>query len=261
MNFKRYLSAFLLVFLSVLLLSFNSTDDKPTLYLIGDSTVKNGSGEGSDSLWGWGSFIDTYFDSAKINIENHAIGGRSSRTFLTDGRWDKILATLKKGDYVMIQFGHNDGGALDDTERARGTIPGTGPDSTKIYNPIRKVDEVVHTYGWYLRKYANEAKAKSATVIICSPIPRNDFEADGTIKKDKYAAWAKEAAAQTGANFIPLNDLVIAEYQKLGAATVKAYFPKEHTHTNKEGAELNAKIIANFIKDKNTGKLKKYLIN
>ncbi|MFX5752271.1 hypothetical protein ABTE32_22895, partial [Acinetobacter baumannii] len=72
----------------------------------------------------------------------------------------------------MMQFGHNDSSPLDDTARARGTIKGIGEDSTEIYNPIRKMKEMVHTYGWYMRKFANDAKAKGATVIICSPIPR-----------------------------------------------------------------------------------------
>lgn len=246
--------------LSVTIFSFNVFKEKPTLYIIGDSTVKNGSGAGSDLLWGWGSFISTHFDTTKIAIENHAIGGRSSRTFLTEGRWDKILATLKKGDYVMIQFGHNDGGALDDKDRARGTIQGTGTDSTEIYNPIRKVQEVVHTYGWYMSKYVNEAKAKGATVIICSPIPRGDFDENGKMKKDKYAAWGKEVAGKTGAYFIPLNDLVIAEYEKQGPAKVKEYFPKDHTHTEKKGAELNAQLVAGGVKQLSPScKLKNYL--
>ena len=93
---------------------------KPTLYIIGDSTVRNGSGKGSDGLWGWGSLLSTHFDTMRIHIENHAIGGRSSRTFLTEGRWDKIMARLQPGDFVIMQFGHNDGGAINDTTRARG---------------------------------------------------------------------------------------------------------------------------------------------
>src|SRR4051812_19809930 len=96
--------------------------DKPVFYIIGDSTVRNGDGSGKSQLWGWGSVISSYFDTSKISVQNHAIGGRSSRTFLTEGRWDKIMATLKEGDYVIMQFGHNDGGPLDDTARARGSI-------------------------------------------------------------------------------------------------------------------------------------------
>ena len=80
-----------IVFTILILMAFIQKPT-PTLYIIGDSTVKNGSGKGSDQLWGWGSVIQEHFDTTRINIQNHAIGGRSSRTFLTEGRWDKILA-------------------------------------------------------------------------------------------------------------------------------------------------------------------------
>ena len=79
---------------------------------------------------GWGTVITPFFDTTKIDVRNHAIGGRSTRTFITDGRWDRILETLKKDDYVIMQFGHNDQSPLDDTARARGTIKGIGDDST-----------------------------------------------------------------------------------------------------------------------------------
>ena len=68
------------------------------MYIIGDSTVQNGSGKGTDSLWGWGSFMDLFLNTDKIEIQNHAKGGRSSRTFLTEGRWDSIMKTIKKHD-------------------------------------------------------------------------------------------------------------------------------------------------------------------
>src|SRR6218665_3021381 len=107
---------------AIALFCFSFYQQKPTLYIIGDSTVKNGDGSGKNGQMGWGTLIDAYFDTNKISIRNHAIGGRSSRTFITEGRWDKILATLQKGDYVIMQFGHNDASPLDDTARARGTI-------------------------------------------------------------------------------------------------------------------------------------------
>jgi len=94
-------------------LAFTFFKQKPVLYIIGDSTVKNGDGRGGNGQWGWGSFLSGYFDTTKIIVENDAIGGRSSRTFITEGRWDRILAKLKKGDFVIMQFGHNDGGPLD----------------------------------------------------------------------------------------------------------------------------------------------------
>ena len=246
----------LVVFLGV---SFQKNQNKPVLYIIGDSTVQNGSGKGSDSLWGWGSFMNLYLNTDKIEIQNHAKGGRSSRTFLTEGRWDSIMKTIKKGDYVLMQFGHNDGGELADTLRARGTIKGIGEESKDIYNPIRKVNETVYTYGYYMRKYVNEAKSKGAIPIIVSPIPRNKFDDKGKIGKDQYGIWAEEVAKQTGAYFIDLNQIVITQYEKMGAEKVKAFFPKDHTHTNEAGAILNAELVAKAIKNLKNCKLKNYL--
>lgn len=234
---------------------------KPTLYIIGDSTVKNGDGKSTNQLQGWGSFMAPYFDTTKIAVENDAIGGRSSRTFLTDGRWDKIMATLQPGDFVIMQFGHNDSGPLDDTARARGTIKGTGDDSTKIYNPIRKTEEWVHSYGWYLRKYVNEAKAKGATAIVCSPIPRNDWK-DGKVTRsnDSYTKWAKDVADNAGAYYIDLNNDLGNAYEKLGNDSTSKFFPQEHTHTNAAGARFNAAIVVNDMKGLKKSPLKKYLL-
>lgn len=238
--------------------SFQKLQDKPVLYIIGDSTVQNGSGKGADSLWGWGSFMNLFLNTDKIEIQNHAKGGRSSRTFLTEGRWDSIMKTIKKGDYVLMQFGHNDGGELADTLRARGTIKGIGEESKDIYNPIRKVNETVYTYGYYMRKYVNDAKSKGAIPIIVSPIARNKFDEKGKIEKDQYGVWSEEVAKQTGAYFIDLNAMVIKEYQKMGAEKVKAFFPKDHTHTNEEGAIFNAELVTKGIKDLKKCELKKY---
>ena len=234
---------------------------KPVFYIIGDSTVRNGDGNGKNQQWGWGSFIADHVDTGKISVRNHAIGGRSSRTFITEGRWDKILATLKKGDYVIMQFGHNDAGPLDDTARARGTIKGIGDESKEIYNPIAKKQELVYTYGWYMRKYIRDAKAKGATAIVCSPIPRNDWKEGKVIRSsESYVKWASEVAEQEGAYFIDLNEIVASKYEEMGAENVKPFFPVDHTHTNIDGAKLNAELVIKALKEMKTGKLKKYLL-
>ncbi|MCF3108150.1 rhamnogalacturonan acetylesterase [Niabella sp. CC-SYL272] len=246
---------YLLAVVSIILVSFSYLKPRPVLYIIGDSTVKNGSGKGADALWGWGSLIGSYFDTAKIEVQNHAIGGRSSRTFITDGRWDAILKTLKKGDYVLIQFGHNDSSPLDDTARARGTIKGIGDERRTIYNPIRKVNETVYTYGYYMRRFVNEARKKGAIPIICSPVPRNNFN-DGKVKRgdQDYGLWAKQVAEQTGAFFIDLNQRVADQYDRLGAEAVNKFFPKDHTHPDLEGSTLNAEmVIAGITALKNCG--------
>jgi len=258
-SFKRsvtLLTVFVIMLSSFMLLK----KEKPVFYIIGDSTVRNGDGTGKNNQMGWGSMIGVHFDTTKISISNQAIGGRSSRTFITEGRWIKILATLKKGDYVIMQFGHNDSGPLDDTARARGTIKGTGEDSTEIYNPIRKIKEVVHSYGWYMRKYVREAKAKGAVAIVCSPIPRNDWKEGKVIRSTEgYSKWAQQVATEEGAYFINLNNLVASKYEELGAEKVKTFFPADHTHTNKDGAILNAAIVTEQLKLINPGRLKKYL--
>jgi rhamnogalacturonan acetylesterase len=251
------------VFVSFFFLTaFLFKKEKPTLYIIGDSTVRNGDGTGKNGQWGWGNFLANYFDTSKITIENHAIGGRSSRTFITDGRWDSILSKLKKGDFVLMQFGHNDSGPLDDTARARGTIRGTGNESKEIYNPIRKKQEVVYSYGWYMRKYVNDTKQRMAIPIVCSPIPRNEWENDKVKRSDStYGGWAKEVAIANGAYYIDLNNKIAAQYETLGASAVAAFFPADHTHTNREGALLNAKVVAEELSKLKGKPLKKYLMS
>jgi len=233
---------------------------KPVLYIIGDSTVKNGDGTGRNSLVGWGSVIAPYFDTTNISVRNHARGGRSSRTFITEGLWDKVLADLQPGDYVMMQFGHNDGGPLDDTARARGSIKGVGEETKDIYNPIMKRQETVHSYGWYMCQYANDAKAKGATAIICSPVPRWIFK-DGKAERSEngYGAWAKEAATTTGAFFIDLNAIIADKYDAMGADKAKEFFPGDHTHTNEAGAKLNAASVIEGLKQLKGCGLNKYL--
>lgn len=255
---NRKLLGSLLLFIA--LTSFLSLKkEKPVLYIIGDSTVRNGDGSGRNTQWGWGSFIACYFDTSKISVRNLAIGGRSSRTFITEGRWDKILAVLKKGDFVIMQFGHNDGGPLDDTARARGTIRGIGEESKEIYNPITKKQEVVHTYGWYILKYIRDAKEKKAIPIVCSPIPRNDWKEGKVIRSsDSYSKWAKEVAISGGAYFIDLNNLIASKYEEIGVDKIKPFFPADHTHTNLEGAKINAEIVINAFKEIKSLKLKKY---
>jgi len=247
----------------VTLFSFGFLEkEKPVFYIIGDSTVRNGDGTGKNQQWGWGSFMADHFDTNRISIRNHAIGGRSSRTFITEGRWDKIASVLKKGDYVIMQFGHNDSGPLDDTARARGTIKGTGEESKEVYNPIMKKQEVVRTYGWYMRRYIREAKDKGAIPIVCSPIPRNDWKDGKVIRStESYAKWAQDVAREEKAYFINLNDLVALKYEEMGEEKVKPFFPADHTHTNMDGAKINAEIIIKAIKEIRPGKLKKYILN
>jgi rhamnogalacturonan acetylesterase len=106
-------------------------------------------------------------------VDNRARVERSSRTFITQGLWDRLLTDLKQGDYVIIQFGHNDAGVINDDRRARGCIPALGDETKEIDNKVTGKHEVVHTFGWYMRKMINETKDKGATPIVLSMTARN----------------------------------------------------------------------------------------
>jgi len=216
----------------------------PTLFIVGDSTVRNGKGDGSNGQWGWGDLISEYFDPAKIHVVNRALGGRSSRTFITQGHWDQVVNSLKPGDFVMIQFGHNDGGPVNDDSRARGSIGGTGDETEEIDNQLTKQHETVHTYGWYLRKYVADSQAKGATPIICSMVPRKLWKEGKIIRNTSdYAGWAGEVAKSTRTIFLDLNNVIADRYDEMGAEKVNPLFADEHTHTTLAGAELNASLV------------------
>ncbi len=234
--------------------------EKPTLYLIGDSTVKNGQGTGTDKQWGWGEPIVDLFDQSKIQVKNRAHGGTSSRTYMNNGDWEKVLAVLKPGDFVIMQFGHNDGAPLDDASRARGTIKGIGEESKEIDNPITKKHEVVHTYGWYLRKFIADTKAKGATPIVCSLIPRKIWK-DGKIERsaNSYGGWAAAVARAEGVGFVDLNEIIAERYDAMGPEKVEAMFADPHTHTSLAGAELNAQCVIEGLKRLNPDPLAAYI--
>jgi len=256
----RY-STLLILLLFLTAGSAGEKPDKPVIYVVGDSTVKNGSGKGDGGLWGWGDYLYQKFDTSKVSVKNFAIGGRSSRTFITEGRWDNILERLKPGDYVIVQFGHNDGGAINDNSRARGTIKGTGEETEEIDNILTKKHEIVHTYGWYMRKYITDTKAKGAIPIVCSLVPRNIWE-NGKVARssEDYAKWAEESAVKKKAFYINLNEIIAKKYEALGENEVKTkFFVTDHTHTTEAGAILNATSVSEGIRTLKGCKLKKFL--
>lgn len=274
----------------------------PSLILIGDSTVRNGHGIGSDGLWGWGAPIGDLFDPAKINVVNRAIGGLSSHSYISQGHWANALALIKPGDFVLIQWGHNDGGinlpgatpipdagAPPPTPQApnaasnkdapaptpaanparppafrgpnvNGSLPGIGDETLDVTNPRTGKVETVHTYGWYLRKYIADVKAKGATPIICSLVPRKIW-VDGHIRRqsDTYQLWARQVAASEHVGFVDLNEIIARRYDLLGPAAVDPLFGDPHTHTTLAGAQLNAEAVVSGLRALPGAPLDKYL--
>jgi rhamnogalacturonan acetylesterase len=111
-----------------------------------------------------------------------------------------------------------------------------------------RLKKVIHTYGWYLRQYVADTKAKGAIPIICSPVPRNTWS-NGKIKRgfDGYAQWAADAAKAAGALFIDLNTIAANRYDALGQEKTASYFA-DRQHTTKIGARLNAESVVEGIK-------------
>ena len=222
----------------------------PSLYLIGDSTVRNGQGTGAGGQWGWGDELAPLFDTSKINVVNRALGGTTSRTFYRD-LWPNVLAMLKPGDFVLMQFGTN-GGAVNDASRARGEIHGIGDETQAITNLVTGKFEIVHTFGWYEKQMIADARAKGATPMVCSLIPRNSWQANGTAARygaDSAAGWARDAANSVNAPFIDLDEIIARQYDQLGQEKVNALFVAgAGPHTSLAGAQTNAICVVAGIK-------------
>ena len=219
---------------------------RPTLWIAGNSTAARGAG---DRQQGWGVPFADYFDTTRVNVANRARGGRSSRTFITEGLWDNMRASMKPGDIVLIEFGHNDAGAINDTSRARGSLPGLGDDSVAIDNLLTKKHEVVHSFGWYMRRMIADTRAKGATPIVLSLSVRNVWS-NGQVERGsgQYSAWSATIARTAGVPFVDLTNLVADQFQEMGEVRVKAIYEQDHTHFNAVGADMHARAVVSALK-------------
>lgn len=235
-------------------------DGKPVVFITGDSTVKN-EDSSDDSMWGWGSLASTIFDTKKITIANCAQAGRSTRTFLKEGRWDKVYNSLQAGDFVIIQFGHNDIGDIE-KGKMRGTIA-CAKDTCKVYClEGSKMYEMVYSFGWYLKKFIQDVREKGATPVLVSLTPRNIWK-EGKVERrnDTYGKWYREVAEETGVDFVDVHNLTADYLDKKYKSAEKPqteFYKKDHTHTAKKGALQNAKSFYRGLKQTNCP-LKKYL--
>lgn len=258
---------------------YNRSDSKPVVFITGDSTVKN-SDKDPDGMWGWGAVANTIFDETKIDIVNAAMAGRSCRSYLNEGRWERVYNSLKPGDFVLIQFGHNDISPID-KPKYRGAIA-TAKDTCHVYRmQAAKEDlskqnvidqklkantqvgsyEVVYSFGWYLKKFIQDVREKGATPILVSLTPRNEWP-NGKIERrnDTYGKWYREVVEETGVEFVDLHNITADFLDKKCGKKEKAmkYFNHDHTHTSLLGAKTNAQSIAKGLRD-NKSPLAKYL--
>jgi len=223
----------------------------PTLFVIGDSTASNG------ARGGWGDPLSDYFDSAKINVANRARGSRSSRSFQLEGHWANALQEMKAGDYVLIQMGQNDGRPLQNMP-ARSSLPGTGEETQEVTLPNGTKD-IVHTFGWYLRKYIVDTRAKGATPLLLSLTAKNLWSETGQNRRpyDNYPKWTQEVAQSEKVPFLDHINIMGEQFDRMGQEKAAPFF-RDSTHTTEAGAGLNAAGVVAGLKQLD-GPLVKFL--
>jgi rhamnogalacturonan acetylesterase len=225
----------------------------PTLFIVGDSTARN------QAELGWGDHFALYFDTTKVNIANRAMAGRSSRSYYNEGRWANVLAEMKPGDFVLIQMGHNDGGTTtpETDTKARASYKGIGDETAEYTLPkpfttgpiAGQTTETIHTYGWYIRKYIADTRAKKATPILLTVTIRNIWvnDPDGNLHIERDMGYRDYETQLAASEQVPLVDMASGEADRLealGPEKTALLFPIDHTHTSPEGAELAAESVA-----------------
>ena len=155
---KRYISILTMFFLLILtLLNVSYASDTffqpKTIFVAGDSTAAT---YNKSDHQGWAGVFQSFFDDKQVKVDNRARGGRSTRTFIAEGLWEKLINDVQAGDIVFIQFGHNDSSPINDDRRARGTIPGIGDESVDIHNLLTDKDETIYSFGHYIRKMVSD---------------------------------------------------------------------------------------------------------
>jgi len=224
-----------------------------SIFIVGDSTADLSLDTKQEELagvQGWGVFFPVFFDPTKVNVVNVARGGRSSRTYQTEGFWDNVLSMLKPGDIVLIQIGQNDVFPVNDNTRARGTIPGDGEEVQEIDNLVTHRHEIVHTYGWYIRKYVRDTKAKGATPIVMSLTPRNVWKnGHAEVGVSNYREWSRNIAAQEHVDFVDVSAIMAGQFEKFGEAKVNGLFhDREPVHITTPGSFMAAECVVAGLK-------------
>lgn len=262
---KKQLSLYLLLGVTVLFMSFSLQKKVVKVYLIGDSTVADYSLEGDYQtkrypVTGWGQVFQPFLrrDSLKlvrniikgnsVLVDDRAKGGRSTRTFFEEGRWAEVYKGLKKGDVVMIQFGHND---------------------AAVDKPERYVN--VAGYKEYLRLYVNQTREKGGIPVLLTPVARNYPWKEGKLTNvhGDYPQAVKDVAKELNVLFIDLNELSMASFTQKGQEYVSTHYfmnlpagkyvaypegQKDNTHFQPEGATEVARLVWGALKNLSTSK-------
>jgi rhamnogalacturonan acetylesterase len=212
----------------------------PTLFITGDSTAATG----RPSTRGWAALLVDYFDTSKVNLVNQAVGGARFNTYLAQGRWDKVVAAVKPGDFVVIEFGHNSG-----------PLPGIGEESQETPGPSGET-VIIHTHGWYVRKFIADVRTKGGIPIVSTITLRNKWT-EGKVERLKeqkpglggMSNWSRQAAKAEKALLVDHSNIIGDVYDRLGKDEVAKFFDgTEYLHTNTTGAIINAEAFISGLK-------------
>ena len=228
-------------FLFLVLLSLNIFAQKTTIYLIGDSTMANKVKPDENPERGWGQVLPTFFNDNTI-IDNRAVNGRSTKSFIAEKKWEAVFKVLKSGDYVFIQFGHND-------EKVADSLRYTNPHTTYRYNLIR---------------FVTEARQKGAIPILFSSVARRNFNEQGVLigSHGEYTMETRLVAQDYKVPFIDMeyfSELLETSYGPEKSKQLHLYFKageipyyseakEDNTHFSLKGATEIAKLAVNQIK-------------
>ncbi|MFJ8947813.1 rhamnogalacturonan acetylesterase [Streptomyces sp. NPDC102395] len=198
-----------------------------TLYIAGDSTAAQKYADAAPET-GWGTALP-FFLRESLAVANHAVNGRSSKSFVDEGRLDAILSVIRPGDVLLVQFAHNDEKA---TDPSRYTEPWT-------------------TYRDFLRRYVDGARARGARPVLLTPVERRRFDAagDAVPSHGEYPAAMRALAREEGVPLLDLQAQSLALWQELGVEGTKTYFnwtesEQDNTHFNPPGAIALARLVA-----------------
>lgn len=239
---KLFFRIVVIVLLAIVSVAWFVPSEKITIYLIGDSTCADKPLDDNPER-GWGQVFPNFFTSNVI-IENHAVNGRSTKSFRTEGRWQKILDQLKPGNYVFIQFGHNDSKINDTTRYA----------------------EAHSDYKKNLIRYVEETRSKGSIPVLLTPVNRRKFDANGKFvdQHADYPVVVREVAAELNVPLIDVHKSSLELFSKLGEENTKKFFlmsvkpnvfkalpngKDDNTHFTREGAIEVAKLVADGMKD------------
>ena len=196
----------------------------PTLFVAGDSTAATG----NSTTRGWAALLVDYFDTTKVNLVNQAQGGARFNTYM-QGKWGPIVAAIKPGDFVVIEFGHNSGPLAGIGEETNGNI---------------------HTHGWYLRKFIADVREKKG-IPIASTLTLRDLWRDGKVERLKeqtaglggMSDWTRQVAAAEKVLLVDHSNIIGDRYNKIGQEEGDKLFGDHYLHTNTAGAIINAEAF------------------